>query len=100
LYAEAARNPRIAHLLLDVLETGMAGVTEVISRSPEMRELRHGLEPREITELIFATARGSLMRDLLEPSDTSPSDRRDRQLAVVRNLWRLLFQDANEPALA
>lgn len=100
LYAEAGRNPRIANLIRDVLATGMAGVTEVITRAPEMRDLPHGLKPAEMTELIFATARGMLMRDLLEPTDTPAADRRERQLKVVRHLWRLLFEHANEPALS
>ena len=35
LYAEASRNPRVADLVRDVLQTAMAGVTELISRAPE-----------------------------------------------------------------
>jgi TetR/AcrR family transcriptional repressor of uid operon len=100
LYAEAGRNPHIANLIRDVLETGMAGVTDVITRSPEMRDVPHDLTAAEMTELIFATARGTLMRDVLESSHTAPAERRERQLAVLRNLWRLLFSHANEPALA
>jgi len=99
IYAEAGRNPQMANLLRDVLQTGAAGVTDVIGRSPEMRDPPHGLKPHEMTELILATARGTLMQDLLEPADTPPAERRERQLAVVRNLWRLLFEHANEPAL-
>ncbi|MFN2507643.1 MAG: TetR/AcrR family transcriptional regulator [Chthoniobacterales bacterium] len=91
LFAEAGRNSRIADLVRDVLETGMAGVTDVIARAPEMRDASHGLTPREITELIFATARGSMMRDVLERDNIPPEARRERQLAVVRNLWRLMF---------
>lgn len=98
LFAEAGRNPDIAKLVRDVLETGMAGVTEVIARAPEMREAPPGLTPREITELIFATARGSMMRDVLDHSQVSAAERRERQLIVVRQLWRLLFDHANEPA--
>ncbi len=100
LFAEAGRNPSIANLVRDVLETGMAGVTEVIARAPEMRSAPHGLKPREITELIFATARGSMMRDVLDHSYIPAAERRERQLAVVRYLWSLLFNHANEPALA
>lgn len=100
LFAEAGRNPGIANLVRDVLETGMAGVTDVISRAPEMREAPHGLSPREITELIFATARGSMMRDVLEHAQVSSAERRERQLKVVRQLWRLLFDHANDPAHA
>lgn len=91
LFAEGGRNPRIADLVRGVLDRSMAGVTEVIARAPEMRDSLHGLEPGEITELIFATARGSMMRDVLERDNIPPAERRERQLAVVRNLWRLLF---------
>ncbi len=100
LFAEAGRNPNIANLVRDVLETGMAGVTEVIARAPEMRDPPHGMKPREVTELIFAAARGSMMRDVLEHAQVSAAERRERQLKVVRQLWRLLFAYANEPALA
>lgn len=100
LFAEAGRNPDIAVLVRDVIETSMAGVTKVIARSPEMRDAPHGLTPREVAELIFATARGSLMRDVLDHSHTSVAERRERQLIVVRQLWNLLFKNANEPALA
>ncbi len=99
LFAEAGRNPVIANLVRDVLETGMAGITEVIARAPEMRDAPHGLEPREITELILAAARGSMMRDVLEHTQIPAAERRERQLKVVRQLWRLLFDHANEPAL-
>ena len=100
LFAEAGRNPSIANLVRDVLETGLAGVTDVIARAPEMREARHGLTPREVTELIFAAARGSMMRDVLEHAQVSAAERRERQLKVVRQLWQLLFDHANDPALA
>ena len=100
LFAEAGRNPSIANLVRDVIETGMKGVTEVIARAPEMRHPPHNLTPREVTELIFAAARGSMMRDVLEHAEVSAAERRERQLKVVRQLWRLLFDHANEPALA
>lgn len=100
LFAEAGRNPGIANMVRDVLETGMGGVIDVIARAPEMRDTPHGLTPREVTELIFAAARGSMMRDVLEHAQVSANERRERQLKVVRQLWRLLFEHANEPALA
>src|SRR3954447_19323779 len=68
LFAAAGRNPGIANVVRDVLETSMAAFDEVIARAPEMRNAPHGLTPREVTELIFATARGSMMRDLLDYS--------------------------------
>lgn len=100
LFAEAGRNPSIANLVRDVLEAGAAGLTEVIARAPEMRDAPHGLQPREVTELILAASRGAIMRDVLEHSDVSAAERHERQLKVVRQLWRLLFDHANEPALA
>lgn len=100
LFAEAGRNGDIANLVRDVLETVMAGVDEVIARAPEMRNARHGLKPREVTELILATSRGSMMRDVLDHSHVPSDERRERQLAVVRQLWSLLFHHANKPAHA
>lgn len=100
LFAEAGRNPGIANLVRDVLETGSAGITEVIGRAPEMRDAPHGLEAAEVTELILAAARGSMMRDVLDHSDVSAEERLERQLKVVRNLWQLLFDHANDPSLA
>ena len=100
LFAEAGRNPAMATLVRDVLEAGAAGITEVIARAPEMRDAPHGLQPRDVAELIIAASHGAIMRDVLEHADVSASERHERQLKVVRQLWRLLFDHANEPALA
>src|SRR5213595_1769238 len=54
LYAEASRNPHIADLVRDVLQTAMNGVTELITRAPEAQGTAHGLKPHELAELIFA----------------------------------------------
>src|SRR5882724_13570626 len=35
LYAEASRNPQVADLVRDVLQTAMEGVTDLIARAPE-----------------------------------------------------------------
>src|SRR6187200_1651493 len=101
LYAEASRNPQVADLVRDVLQTAMNGVTDLIARSPEAKnETTHGLEPHELSELIFAVARGMLMRDVLQPQEMTAAERRARQLEVTRRLWRLLFKSENEPAYA
>jgi len=100
LYAEASRNPQIADLVRDVLQTAMDGVTDVIARSPEAKSATHGLTPGEQAELIFAVARGMLMRDVLQPQELSAAERRARQLEVTRRLWTLLFKTENEPAYA
>src|SRR6266576_3360312 len=88
LYAEASRNPQIADLVRDVLDTAMEGVTDLISRSPEAKAGEaHGLKAHELAELIFAVARGMLMFDVLQPQEMTAAERRTRQLAVTRRLW-------------
>lgn len=100
LYAEASRNPQVADLVRDVLQTAMDGVTDLIARSPEANEARHGLTPKELSELIFAVARGMLMRDVLQPHQLPAAERRAQQLEVTRRLWRLLFASEAEPTFA
>jgi AcrR family transcriptional regulator len=100
LYAEASRNPQVADLVRDVLQTAMDGVTDLIARSPEAKMAAHGLAPHEQAELIFAVARGMLMRDVLQPQEMTAAERRARQLEVTRRLWRLLFKMETEPAYA
>lgn len=101
LYAEASRNPQIADLVRDILQTSMDGVTDLIARSPEAKEgASHGLKPHEMAELIFAVARGMLMRDVLQPHEMTAAERRVRQLEVTRRLWNLLFKHEHDPAFA
>jgi TetR/AcrR family transcriptional regulator, repressor for uid operon len=100
LYAEASRNPRVADLVRDVLQTAMDGVTDLIARSPEAESAAHGLKPHELAELIFAVSRGMLMRDVLQPQTMTAAERRTRQLEVTRRLWRLLFSEKSEPSYA
>jgi hypothetical protein len=100
LYAEASRNPRVADLVRDVLQTAMAGVTELISRAPEAKNTTRGLSAIEMAELIFAVARGMLMLDALRPQEMTPKERRERQLQVTRRLWRMLFKQEAELAYA
>jgi hypothetical protein len=100
LYAEASRNPRVADLVRDVLQTAMDGVTDLIARSPEAESAAYGLKPYELAELIFAVSRGMLMRDVLQPQEMTAAERRTRQLEVTRRLWGLLFRKEGEPAYA
>ena len=100
LYAEASRNPRVADLVRDVLETSMDGVTELIARSPEAQNIMHDLSPTELAELIFAVARGMLMFDVLRPQEMTAAERRTRQLEVTRRLWQLLFNPETAPSYA
>jgi AcrR family transcriptional regulator len=100
LYAEASRNPRVADLVRDVLQTAMDGLIDLIARSPEAPTGPNDLTPNELAELIFAVARGMLMRDILQPPEMTAAERRARQLEVTRRLWRLLFKPEGEPAYA
>jgi AcrR family transcriptional regulator len=100
LYAEASRNPPIADLVRDVLQAAMDGVTDLIARSPEASRATDGLAPQDLSELIFAVARGMLMRDVLQPAEMTAAERRSRQLEVTRRLWRLLFKPEDVPAYA
>src|SRR5437762_1879670 len=86
LFAEASRNPPVAELVSDVRETAMNGVTELIARSPEAKG--SDLSAREIAELIFAVNDGMLLRGVLRVGQPA-AESRERQLAVVRNLFRL-----------
>lgn len=100
LYAEASRNPAVADLVRDMLHTTMAGVTDLIARSPEAQRAPQGIPPNELAELIFAVARGMLMRDILQPAEMTAAERRARQLQVTRRLWRLLFHPEDVPLYA
>ena len=100
LYAEASRNPQVADLVRDVLKTAMDGVTELIARAKEVQSAEHGLTPAELSELIFAVARGMLMFDVLRPQEMTAAERRTRQLEVARRLWRVLSKPESEPAYA
>jgi AcrR family transcriptional regulator len=97
LFAEASRNTHVAELVRDVCETSMNGVTDLIARSPEAKT--SGLTPRQMAELIFAVNDGMLLRGVLKVGQTS-SESRERQLEVVRNLWRLMFKKEGERAYA
>jgi len=99
LYAEASRNPKIADLVRDMLSTAMNGVADLIARSPESK-VAHGLTPKQMAELIFAVARGMLMFDILQPQEMTEGERRERQLEVVRSLWRLMFKTEGVRAYA
>jgi len=97
LFAEASRNAGVAELVSDVCETAMNGVTELIARSPEAKGSE--LTAREMAELIFAVNDGMLLRGVLRVGQAAVESR-ERQLKVVRNLWRVIFKTEDERAYA
>src|SRR5947207_110215 len=97
LFAEASRNQHVAELVRDVCETSMNGVTDLIARSPEGKASE--LSPREMAELIFAVNDGMLLRGVLRVGQPA-AESRERQLQVVRNLWRIMFKREDERAYA
>jgi AcrR family transcriptional regulator len=97
LFAEASRNEPVAQLVRDVCQASMDGVTDLIARSPEGK--RSDLSPREMAELIFAVNDGMLLRGVLRIGQAT-AEGRERQMQVVRNLWKLMFKTDGESAYA
>jgi len=97
LFAEASRNTHVAELVRGVCEASMNGVTDLIARSPEGKASE--LTPREMAELIFAVNDGMLLRGVLRVGQPA-AESRERQLQVVRNLWRIMFKTKGERAYA
>ena len=97
LFAEASRNTHVAELVRGVCEASMNGVTDLIARSPEAKASE--LNPREMAELIFAVNDGMLLRGVLRVGQPA-AESRERQLQVVRNLWRIMFKREDERANA
>ena len=97
LFAEASRNTHVAELVRGVCEASMNGVTDLIARSPEAKASE--LSPREMAELIFAVNDGMLLRGVLRVGQPA-AESRERQLQVVRNLWRIMFKREDERANA
>lgn len=97
LFAEGSRNPSIAKAVREIVDLLVNGVTELMAQSPEMRDAPAGMDARQLTELIFAAARGMLMRDVLDLDGKSDAELRERQIKLVRSLWHVVF--ANKRAL-
>ena len=93
LFAEASRNPHICELTNNVVETAMNGVTDLFRQALQTHPSSSRLDPRELAELVFAVHHGTLMHEVLDSSETPPVARRERQLSVLRNLWRSLLAD-------
>jgi AcrR family transcriptional regulator len=94
LFAEAARNESVRRLVHDVTQFFIDGVCELIASSEEVRLAPHGFSARTAAEIIVDSTRGMMIRAIADSSTLSASQIRERQLAMLRTLWPLLFSRA------
>src|SRR5437763_9689424 len=64
LYAEASRNPHVAHLVRDVLETAMGGERDLVARAPVAQNTGNNLTAEDLAALLCAVSRGMVMLDV------------------------------------
>jgi len=91
LFAEAARNEHVRVLVRDVTQFFIESVTDLIAASDEARTAPSGLTPRTAAEIIVDSTRGMMIRAIADSSAMTAAQIRERQLAMLRTLWPLLF---------
>ena len=91
LFAEAARNEQVRGLLRDVTQFFIESVTDLIAASDEAKTAPPGLVPRTAAEIIVDSTRGMMIRAIADSSTLTAAEIRERQLAMLRTLWPLLF---------
>jgi AcrR family transcriptional regulator len=91
LFAEAARNEQVRVLVRDVTQFFIESVTDLIAASDEARTAPPGLVPRSAAEIIVDSTRGMMIRAIADSSTLTATQIRERQLAMLRTLWPLLF---------
>ena len=91
LFAEAARNEQVRVLVRDVTQFFIESVTDLIAASDEARTAPQGLNPRTAAEIIVDSTRGMMIRAIADSSTLTATQIRERQLAMLRTLWPLLF---------
>jgi AcrR family transcriptional regulator len=91
LFAEAGRNDHVRALVRDVTQFFIESVTDLIASSDEARTAPPGFVPRTAAEIIVDSARGMMIRAITDSSEMTATEIRERQLAMLRTLWPLLF---------
>ena len=91
LFAEAARNEQVRVLVRDVTQFFIDSVTDLIAASEEAKTVPRGIGPRTAAEIIVDSTRGMMIRAIADSSTLTASQIRERQLAMLRTLWPLLF---------
>jgi TetR/AcrR family transcriptional regulator, repressor for uid operon len=95
LFAEASRNPYVADLIRKVDAVCTNGLADLISRSPEAKNLPDTLSARRLAEIIHALSHGLLMQDVILPDQTGAC-----RMELVRTLCHSLFgEKEKEPVL-
>jgi AcrR family transcriptional regulator len=91
LFAEAARNEQVRVLVRDVTQFFIDSVTDLIANSDEAKTVPPGIVPRTAAEIIVDSMRGMMIRAIADSSTLTASQITERQLAMLRTLWPLLF---------
>jgi len=91
LFAEAARNEQVRVLVRDVTQFFIESVTDLIAASAEATTAPQGVSPRTAAEIIVDSTRGMMIRAITDSSTLTGSQIQERQLAMLRTLWPLLF---------
>jgi AcrR family transcriptional regulator len=91
LFAEAARNEQVRVVVRDVTKFFIESVTDLIASSEEARTAKPGFDPKTAAEIIVDSTRGMMIRAIADSSTLTASQIRERQLAMLRTLWPLLF---------
>jgi TetR/AcrR family transcriptional repressor of uid operon len=94
LFAEAARNEQVRILVRDVTRFFIDSVANLIASSEETATAPSGISPRTAAEIIVDSTRGMMIRAIADSSTLSAAQIRERQLAMLRTLWPLLFSRA------
>lgn len=98
LFAEASRNESVRLLVRDVTQCFIESVAELIANSEEARHAPPGFSPKTSAEIIVDSTRGMMIRAIADSSTLTASQIRERQLAMLRTLWPLLFSRTESAA--
>lgn len=91
LFAEAGRNEHVRGLVREVNEFFIESVASLIADSKEGRAAERSLTPRQAAEMLIDAAHGTMIRSITDGSILTAPQIRERQTAMLRRLWTLLF---------
>jgi hypothetical protein len=91
LFAEAARNEQVRVVVRALTQFFIESVTDLIAASEDARTAPAGISPRTAAEIIVDSMRGMMIRAIADSSTLTATEIRERQLAMLRTLWPLLF---------